>query len=278
LSQARHPTTSVRVIRVRPAGTGERPDTVVTEEPLEIRAAGTGQEPAGVAVTMRTPGHDFELAAGFLYTEGLIDGRPEVATIKYCELPEDQEQRFNVVTVWLTRLWAASGQRAFPATSSCGVCGKSSIDQIEVTCAALPTMPAVPASLIRSLPDRLRARQRLFRQTGGLHAAALFTHTGALTCVREDVGRHNAVDKTIGHALLGDRLPLYDEVLLVSGRLSFEIIQKAARAGVPVVAAVSAPSSLAVAAAGRLGVAVAAFVRDGGFNVYSHPERIDVSR
>jgi FdhD protein len=277
VSEVRRATTSVRVVRVRPGGTGERPDTVVTEEPLEIRAAGPAQDPASVAVTMRTPGHDFELAAGFLYTEGLLDGRADVAAVKYCELPEDEEQQFNVVTVSLTRAWRGARERSFLTTSSCGVCGKSSIDQIEVSCATLPSLAPLPASLIASLPDRLRTQQRLFKQTGGLHAAGLFTHTGELTCLREDVGRHNAVDKTVGQALLGDRLPLHDHVLVVSGRLSFEIIQKAARAGIAVLAAVSAPSSLAVAAADRLGVAIAAFVRDGAFNLYSHPERIDLT-
>ena len=277
MSEVRRATTPVRVVRVRSGGMGERPDMVVTEEPLEIRGGGPGQDPTPVAVTMRTPGHDFELAAGFLYTEGLLDGRADVAAVKYCELPGDQEQHFNVVTVCLTRAWRIERPRSFLTTSSCGVCGKASIDQIEVSCAALPSLAPLPASLIGSLPDRLGAQQRLFRQTGGLHAAGVFTRTGELTCLREDVGRHNAVDKTVGHALLGDRLPLHDHVLVVSGRLSFEIVQKAARAGMAVVVAVSAPSSLAVAAADRLGVSVAAFVRDGAFNVYSHPERIDLT-
>jgi FdhD protein len=201
-----------------------------------------------------------------------------VAVVKYCELPEGEEQRFNIVTVGLTRPWSAAGRsRSFAATASCGICGTASIDQIEVACHPIPPTDPVPASVIRSLPDRLRRDQRLFGQTGGLHAAGLFARTGECRCVREDVGRHNAVDKAIGQALLAGRVPLHDDVLFVSGRLSFEIIQKAGRAGIPVVAAVSAPSSLAVAAADRLGIALAGFVRDGGFNIYSHDERINAS-
>jgi FdhD protein len=273
--------TAVRVVAVRPDHHLERPDQVATEEPMEIRAAGPGQRPAPVAVTMRTPGHDFDLAVGFLLTEGLIDTHADIAAVKYCDLPEDIEQRFNVVTVELTRpLPGDRPERNFRVNASCGVCGKTTIDEIAVACAALPGPPAVPpvpASLIRDLPDRLRAEQRLFDRTGGLHAAALFDPADADTLtLREDVGRHNAVDKLAGAALLAGRLPLTGMVMMVSGRVSFEIVQKAARAGVAVIAAVSAPSSLAVAAADALGVALAGFVRGDRFNIYSHPERIDV--
>jgi FdhD protein len=275
----RRSVTPVRIVAVRPGRHLDLPDQLATEEPMEVRAAGPGQVPQAVAVTMRTPGHDFELAAGYLLTEGLVQP-DEVAAVKYCELVEGEEQRFNVVTVSLTRPYEVGDyQRNFGVTSSCGICGKATLDQIEVQCA--PVAPVnggrlASASLITSLPDRLRQAQRLFDQTGGLHGAALFDFDGTLRCVREDVGRHNAVDKVIGHALLNRNVPVRDGILMVSGRVSFEIVQKAAMAGVAIIAAVSAPSSLAVDAASRLGVTLAAFVRNDTFNVYSHQERLDL--
>ncbi len=280
LAGVRHPTTSVRVIRVRADHHLEMPDQVATEEPMEIRAAGPGQRPAPVAVTMRTPGHDFDLAVGFLLTEDLIRARGDVAAVKYCDLPDDVEQRFNTVTVELTRPLAERAARSFSVNASCGVCGKATIDEVTRACpavaAARPDAPGLAASVVAGLPDRLRAHQKLFDRTGGLHAAALFD--GDLTAVREDVGRHNAVDKLVGHALLNGRLPLTGQVLVVSGRVSFEIVQKAAMAGLGVIVAVSAPTSLAVDAGQRLGVTVAGFVRGDRFNIYSHPERIDLTR
>jgi FdhD protein len=255
----------------------ERSDSLAAEEPMEIRAGGPGQEPVPVAVTMRTPGADFELAGGFLYTEGLIAGRHEVERIAYCELPPE-EQEYNVVTVRVSRPFDVSSvSRNFWATASCGLCGKASLDHVEVRCDPLPTGPVVAASTIGGLPDALRNRQRIFERTGGLHATGLFGPDGRLVLVREDVGRHNAVDKIVGAALLADDLPLHDRILQVSGRLSFEIVQKAAVAGVPILCAVSAPSSLAVDAAERLGVTLVGFVRDGGFNVYAHPGRIETA-
>ena len=254
----------------------ERADRLSAEEPMEIRAGGPGQEPVRVAVTMRTPGHDFELAVGFLFTEGLIGGREDVASVRYCDLPPE-EQQYNVVTVRLVRPFdPGSFQRNFYATSSCGVCGKASLEQVRVSCRGVAPGPAVPASVILSLPDALRRAQRVFEQTGGLHASGLFDPDGRLRSVREDVGRHNAVDKLVGQALLAGELPLSDWVLMVSGRVSFEIVQKAAMAGVPVIAAVSAPSSLAVEAADGLGMTVVGFIRGRGFNVYTHPERVDL--
>jgi FdhD protein len=268
----------VRIVGVRPGRHLELPDQLATEEPMEIRAAGPAQAPQAVAVTMRTPGHDFELAAGYLLTEGLVQPG-EVAAVKYCELEDGQEQRFNVVTVELTRPYEPGDyQRSFGITSSCGICGKATLDQVEVHCPPLGEGPEAPGSLIPTLPGRLRQAQRLFEQTGGLHAAALFDFAGELGCLREDVGRHNAVDKVAGHALLQGAVPLRDRILMVSGRVSFEIVQKAAMAGVAVIAAVSAPSSLAIEAAERLGVTVAAFVRNDTYNVYSHPERLDLNR
>lgn len=243
---------------------------------MEIRAGGPGQELRSVAVTMRTPGSDFELAAGFLYTEGLVRGMDEIASVAYCELPPD-EQNYNVVTVRLSRPFDHEVLgRNFYATSSCGVCGKASLDQVRVACAALPPGPVVRGSVVLSLPVALRAAQRVFDQTGGLHAAALFDVQGQALAVREDVGRHNAVDKLVGWALMDGRLPLSDRLLMVSGRVGFEIAQKAAVAGIPIVCAVSAPSSLAVDLAREVGMTVVGFVRDAGFNVYSHPQRVDL--
>jgi FdhD protein len=270
----RRSVTTARVLSIRQTGRVERADQLAGEEPMEIRAGGPGQEPAGVVVTMRTPGNDFELAAGFLFTEGLIASRQDIASIAYCELPAE-EQNYNVVTVRLAdRFDAESVRRNFYATSSCGVCGKASLDQVRVQCATLPAGPVVPSSTIASLPGALRAAQRVFERTGGLHAAGLFDRVGGVHAVREDIGRHNAVDKLVGWALLQGMVPLAESVLMVSGRVGFEIVQKAAVAGIPFVCAVSAPSSLAVEAAEELGMTVVGFVRDEGFNVYSHPERV----
>jgi FdhD protein len=266
--------TPVRVVAVHDGVRSERADTLATEEPMEIRAQGPGQEAVQVAVTMRTPGGDFELAAGFLFTEGLI-GPNDVRRVAYCDDVDDEAQRYNVITVSLERPFEEDRlHRNFFATSSCGVCGKAALEEIEVRCAPVPLGFTVPAGVLISLPDRLRDAQKVFERTGGLHAAGLAAADGRLLSVREDVGRHNAVDKVIGEQLLGGALPLAEHVLQVSGRASFEIVQKAAVAGVPVVSAVSAPSSLAVDAGERLGVTVVGFVRDGRCNVYTHPERV----
>jgi FdhD protein len=265
---------SARVTTVAGGVRSERSDTLAAEEPMEIRAGGPGQEARSVAVTMRTPGGDFELAAGFLFTEGLI--RPgDIRRVAYCDDVEDDEQRFNVVTVTLIRPFDADAvHRNFYATSSCGVCGKAALEDVEVRCAPVADGPTISANLLAGLPDRLRTAQRVFDRTGGLHAAGLFRPDGRSVSVREDVGRHNAVDKVIGERLLAGDLPLSEYVLQVSGRLSFEIVQKAAVAGIPVVSAVSAPSSLAVEAGERFGQTIVGFVRDGRLNIYTHPERI----
>ena len=266
-----------RILAVRRGAGFERTDRLASEEPMEIRAAGAGQEAMSVAVTMRTPGNDFELAAGFLFTEGLVGGAADISSVNYCELPAD-EQQYNVVTVRLAGAFDPGAlRRNFYATSSCGICGKASMDQVEVQCRPLPAGPMVSGATLLRLPNALREAQRIFEQTGGLHAAGLFDPNGRLVSLREDVGRHNAVDKLVGEALLSDGLPLHDRLLMVSGRASFELVQKAAVAGVPLLCAVSAPSSLAVDAAERLGMTVVGFLRDGGFNVYTHPERIDLA-
>jgi len=268
---------TVRTLAVREGASVERPDVLAAEEPMEIRVEGPGQAAVSVAVTMRTPGGDFELAVGFLYTEGLIAGSRDVRRVSYCEDLAPQEQHYNVVTVELASAFNEGDlRRNFFANSSCGICGKATLEDIEVHCDVLGPGPIVQGSVITSLPDALRAGQRVFDRTGGLHAAGLFTPQGELLALREDVGRHNAVDKIVGGSLLAGELPLAARVLQVSGRIGFEIVQKAARAGIALVGAVGAPSSLAVEAAERLGMTVLGFVREGRFNVYTHPERVAV--
>ena len=269
--------TSTKVVAVRGRELELRDDLVVGEEPLEIRAAGPRQEPVAVAVTMRTPGHEKELAVGFLTTEGLIEGNEilgvEVGDPGFMAEPDD------AVLVRLARRLDPSiiQKRHFIATASCGICGKASIDEIAVRCDPLPPgLPVVARSVILSLPDTLRAAQAAFERTGGLHAAGLFETDGRLVAVREDVGRHNALDKLIGSRVLVRELPLWDRILLVSGRVSFEIVQKAAVAGIPIICAVSAPSDLAIRLSDRLGVTLVGFLRGDGFNVYTHDGRIDL--
>jgi len=272
----RRATTTARVKSVDGDAAREQPDHLVTEEPMEVRVHGPGQTPQSLAVTMRTPGSDFELAAGFCLTEGVIDTPDELAEIAYC-VEGPAAQQFNVVTVRLRRPVAldALGQRRFVASASCGVCGKATLDDVEVQCAPVSAGPQVARSVLVGLPDRLRDAQTVFDATGGLHAAACFEPDGTLLSLREDVGRHNALDKLIGHAVLERALPLSGCVLLVSGRLSFEIVQKAARAGIPLLCAVSAPSSLAIELALECGVTLVGFVRGDSFNIYAHPQRIE---
>jgi FdhD protein len=275
---ARRPDTRVRVHAFGPGGLRERPDRVVTEEPMEIRVEGPSGLARPLAVTMRTPGHDFELAVGLCRTEGVLQGVADLAEVRYC-LAGEAEQEYNVVTVALRHpVDLEPHRRALAANASCGLCGKVTLDQVEADCPPVGPGPTVAASVLADLPARLRTAQTVFDVTGGLHGAGLFSPGGELRTVREDVGRHNAVDKLVGRAVLDDALPLADSVLVVSGRVSFEIVQKAAVAGIPVVVAVSAASSLAVAAAERLGLTLVGFVRDGTGNVYTHPERVDGER
>lgn len=265
------------VLRVNADGTRQRPDTLAAEEPLEIRV-----NSQALTVTMRTPGHDVELTHGFLLTEGVITGRDQVATARYCDSPgPDGRNTYNVLDVRLASGVAppdTSVERNFYTTSSCGVCGKAALDAVRLSThypPAADTVRMTPETL-SELPDRLRAAQRVFASTGGLHAASLFDAAGELLVVREDVGRHNAVDKVLGWALLDGRLPLRGCGLLVSGRASFELVQKAAMAGIPVLAAVSAPSSLAVELAAEQGITLVGFLRGRSMNVYTGAERIDV--
>jgi len=253
----------------------ERSETVVVEEPLEIRINGSA-----VTVTMRTPGSDVELAQGFLLTEGVITNRDDVMTVRYCRGAEqDGMNTYNTLDVTLApsvQMPDVDVTRNFYTTSSCGVCGKASMDAVWLASHHSPgdDPAAVSASTLTELPARLRSAQKVFASTGGLHGAALFSLDGTMLAVREDVGRHNAVDKVIGWAVEADRIPLAGSVLLVSGRASFELTQKAVMAGIPILAAVSAPSSLAVDLATQSGLTLIAFLRGDSMNVYSRADRV----
>jgi FdhD protein len=256
-------------------------DLVAVEEPLEIRL-GYGpahvREQKSLAVTMRTPGHDLELALGFLFTEGIIHRMDEVGNIRHCEQVKKEEEKGNVVRVELgpsVRVDWAKLQRNFYTSSSCGVCGKSSIESVAVECRPLEDSGwSVSVKTLLSLSESLREQQAVFAHTGGLHASGLFDAQGTLIMLREDVGRHNALDKVIGAAMGNGWLPLSQYMLLVSGRASFELVQKAAKAGISVLVAVGAPSSLAVSLAESLGITLIGFLRDKRFNVYTHPQRV----
>lgn len=273
------PSTRVRLSVVDGAHAESRADLLATEEPMEIRVASpSGQQT--LAVTMRTPGRDFELAAGFLFAEGVVTSAADIVRIDYCTDPDlAPEERYNVVTVTLSApMPELPGlDRRFVTTSACGVCGKGSLDALRIRgCRPLGSEPTVDAVVVSALPDRLREAQTVFEKTGGLHAAGLFDEAGRLVAVREDVGRHNAVDKLVGWALLGNLIPAGRHVLVVSGRASYEIMQKALAAGIPIVAAVSAPSSLAVSVAREFGMTLIGFARGRRFNVYAGEDRLIV--
>lgn len=263
------------VRKLSPQGSRTRPDTLAVEEPMELRVGGKA-----LAVTMRTPGSDVELAHGFLLSEGVIGSREDVATARYCDGVDDTGRNtYNVLDVALAAHVPppeVGVERNFYTTSSCGVCGKAALDAVKLKTRFDPSGAAlsVRAGVLAGLPDALRQQQRVFASTGGLHAAALFDPDGGLLVVREDVGRHNAVDKVIGWAVLEERVPLSSCGLLVSGRASFELVQKAAMAGVPLLAAVSAPSSLAAELADEHGMTLVGFLRGESMNVYSHAERV----
>jgi FdhD protein len=266
------------VVTVRNGTSLCQQDGLVAEEPMEIRVCGPDQEPASLAVTMRTPGHDEELAAGFLYTEGLIQNWHDILAVQLGGLHLGKHG-CNVVTVRLTRPFDVTPfKRNFAATSSCGLCGKMSIQQVAVRCPAVSPGPVLANSVLMQLPHTLRLQQQVFEQTGGLHGAGIFDASGRLHVLREDVGRHNAVDKLIGRMLQENALPLAECILLVSGRISFEIVQKVAMAGVPILCAVSAPSSLAIEAAQRFQMTIVGFLRKQSCNIYTHPERIALDR
>lgn len=263
------------VLRIVDGETRRRPDTLAAEEPLEIRVGGRP-----LAVTMRTPGHDVELAHGFLLTEGVIGDREDVSTARYCDsVDEHGRNTYNVLDIALAPGVAApddSVERRFYTTSSCGVCGKASLDAVRTRTRFAPGDDPVTLTpeLLSGLPDALREAQAVFDSTGGLHAAGLFRADGTLLVAREDVGRHNAVDKVLGHVLLEGGVPAAGTILMVSGRASFELTQKAVMAGVPVLAAVSAPSSLAVEMARESGMTLVGFLRGRSMNVYAGTQRI----
>jgi len=283
---------------VEPGQSRARTDQLATEEPLEIRLrAGSAAEAGGalpvfrrrsqasaertVAITMRTPGNDFELAAGFLHGEGVVRSGEQIRGISHCADPDlDEDKRHNIVSVELRADALPDLQaleRHFYTTSACGVCGKASLESLRIRgCPVIPPGPEVEPAVLRRLPEKLQAGQGIFAATGGLHAAALFDAEGTLLVVREDVGRHNAVDKLVGWALMGGRLPLSRHIVMVSGRSSFEILQKCLMAGVPIVCAVSAPSSLAVALAREFGITLVGFLRGDRFNVYTGLDRVRV--
>jgi FdhD protein len=261
---------------VRGDSVSRREELLTGEEPLQIRAAGPEQEPRDVAITMRTPGAERALAIGFLVSEGLVsasdapDASFEFGDPAVIAQPEDE------ILVRLPKSLDLSSlaERHFVATASCGICGRATLDELMARVEPMPSGPVIARSALELMPETMRAAQVAFAQTGGIHAAALFSVSGDLIELHEDVGRHNALDKVVGSQALAGRLPLHDSLLLVSGRVSFEIVQKAATAGIPILAAVSAPSDLAVETAERLGMTVIGFLRGNGFNVYTGEERI----
>jgi FdhD protein len=251
------------------------PDRLAAEEPMEIRAHGPGQDPVSVAVTMRTPGHDFALAVGFLASEGLLAPAGGLAGVAYCTSGE-VEQQYNIVTVTTrTRFDGPERARSFVASASCGLCGKAALDDVVLDAPPFEPGPVVDAAVITALPAQLRDAQTVFEQTGALHAAARCRVDGSVLIAREDVGRHNAIDKVVGECILDPTLAAADApILAVSGRVSFEVMQKAAAARIPIVVAVSAPTSLAVEVARATGQTLVGFVRDGRATIYAGSERI----
>ena len=270
--------TAARVWAVNHESGKWRRDHRATEEPMEIRLVTQGVRRT-VGVTMRTPGNDFELAAGFLHGEGVIGSQEDIAGISYCVDPGiDAAQQYNIVNVTLRQDAApdlAPLERHFYTTSSCGACGKASLEALQMrSCQVIQPGPEISAEVLYGLPDKLHDAQGVFQETGGLHAAALFDANGQILQVREDVGRHNAVDKLVGWALMAGELPLSQSILMVSGRTSFEILQKSLAAGIPIVCAVSAPSSLAVDVAREFGITLIGFLRGERCNVYTSRERV----
>jgi FdhD protein len=277
------PVKSVCVTKVNNFSIQTVDDIIVVEEPLEIRL-GHGpmdmREETNVSITMRTPGNDFELATGFLFTEGIIKSGDDILSIKYCTDHQKKEQQFNIVRVELktdVEFEASAFNRNFYMTSACGICGKASIDAIAIHCLKREVNDdfKIDKQLIFSLSDKLKQKQAIFNNTGGIHAAALFSSDGELLTMMEDVGRHNALDKLIGSLVSSNKITLTEKtVLFLSGRASFELLQKATMAGIVIVCAVGAPSSLAVQTADEFGITLIGFLRDGRFNIYSHEGRV----
>lgn len=276
--------TSTKIIRIGPNGQESAPDLVANEEPLEIRlgiGSANEREQLSLSVTMRTPGHDKELALGFLFTEGIINSFDDVSSIEYCQTVKTEEAE-NVIRVELRptiQLDADKLSRHFYTTSSCGVCGKSSIDAVQVPIQPLKDhFQKVDSKVVCQLPKLLEDAQMVFEHTGGLHACGLFSSDGKLLELREDVGRHNAVDKLVGVLLSKKMLPASDAILMLSGRVSFELVQKAARAGINFIAAIGAPSSLAIEMAKKHDITMVGFLKNSSFNIYSGEKRIEISK
>lgn len=271
-------TSKARAWEVAEGGRKRCEDTLATEEPMEIRLVARGER-RPVAVTMRTPGHDFELAAGFLYNEGVVHDARQVRAITYCvDAGVSEQQRFNIVNVEVVGATSddlAPLERHFSMTSACGVCGKATLEGLrDRGYERVGHGPSVEPEVICSFPGKLREAQKIFERTGGLHATGLFSRKGELLALREDVGRHNAMDKVVGWALMHERLPLAGDVLVVSGRASFELVQKSLSAGASILCSVSAPSSLAVELAQEFGLTLVGFLRGQRFKIYSCPERV----
>ncbi|MFY0675239.1 MAG: formate dehydrogenase accessory sulfurtransferase FdhD [Bacteroidia bacterium] len=275
----------VNVVKVNNEGVKHCPDLVSVEEPLEIRLTyghNENRTKKTISITMRTPGNDFELALGFLFSENIISSTNQIENIRYCTEPETEDAVDNVVIVELKPRVSVDLnklERHFYTTSSCGVCGKTSIEAVQVaSCTRINlTQSSVSASVIHQLPIQLKQKQSVFAYTGGLHGCALFTTKGELLLTREDVGRHNALDKLIGAAISNKSIDLGSCILQLSGRISFELVQKAAMAAIPVVAAVGAPSSLAVRSANDFGITLIGFSRDERFNIYTHKNRLTLT-
>jgi FdhD protein len=276
MSDALSPRRAVRIVRVTASGAQNLDDVAAVEEPLEVRL-----HDRPFAVIMRTPGEDRQLTAGFLLAEGVISNADDLGAVEHCRHP-DHPKVHNVVNVFLLGPAAArlaemlEGRRNVLSTSSCGICGRVTIESLQTRATPLQIAATMSTAILQELPSQLRARQPLFDQTGALHAAALFTMEGECMAIAEDVGRHNAVDKVVGQMLLEERLPLTDHVLVVSGRASYEIVQKAWLGGVGMICSVSAPSSLAIDLAQEAGITLVGFARSAGFNVYSHAARLEL--
>ncbi len=271
--------TEISVIKVAATGiSSTQSDVLAVEEPLEIRLGFYDKNNfthKAISITMRTPDHDFNLAAGFLFTEGILQNREQITDIKHCgKIGNGLNNTVRVDLAKDVKVDFKRLERHFYTSSSCGVCGKSSIEALQTGVKKIESNLKIKADLVHQLPETLRNSQSIFNETGGLHASALFDENGILEIVREDVGRHNALDKVIGAKFLADKMPLSDKILLVSGRTSFELVQKALMAGIPILAAVGSPSSLAVELAKEFGMTLIGFVRDNRFNIYSGAERV----
>lgn len=274
-AKIRRPTTEYKITSYTKPATAKKLDVVITEEPLEIRANDPWEDAGTIATLMRTPGHDFELAVGFLASEGVLFSKDQLSTVCYCALVDNEEQRYNVVTVSTRVPIPHSIKRSTVVSSACGICGDTAIEKILKTTTPIRAGSVlVDRKTIFELPAKLRARQKLFSKTGSVHAAGIFSLHGEAQIVREDVGRHNAVDKIIGASLMAGNFPIEDRILVLSGRVALELVQKAAVARIPIIVAVGAPTSLAVDLANRAGITLCGFSSKEAFNCYAIPERI----